>query len=169
MKRISRYLALTLIGISASAFGDFLEHQKLFWIERSKNENIIQYDARILPNGRLSPRNTVVAYWVRLAEQGQIEELTWMQETFAFGFEEQYDPDTDSATLEMAVDFGRELTVLRDGDRYRVKTTINGTPAYLEKVFIEAHKRAFLITVEYIDVYGADAASGEPLQERFTP
>ena len=169
MMRFTRYLAWALIGVSANAMGDFLEHQKLFWIERSKNANIIQYDARILPNGRLSPRNTVVAYWVRLAEQGQIEELSWMQEVFAFGFEELYDPDTDSASLEMVVDFGRDLTVLRVGDAYRVKTTINGMPAYLEKIFIEAHKRGFLITVEYIDVYGVDARTGEPLLERFTP
>ena len=63
-----------------------LDRQGLFRIERSKNANIIQYDAQVRPDGKLDKKNPVVGYWIRLAEQGQEQELTWLQNKFAFGF-----------------------------------------------------------------------------------
>jgi len=144
-------------------------HQTLFWIERSKNANIIKYDAQIGPNGKLYAEKPVVAYWVRLAEQGQIEELSWLQETFAFGFDAEYDAASNTAQMEMAVDFDRTLTVVREGEAYRARTIIDGAESYVEKIYIKAHKSGFLITVDYIDIYGTRADNGEDQFEHFVP
>jgi hypothetical protein len=162
-------LALELIGLSTTLRGDPLLHEPLFRIERSKNANIIQYDAQIGPDGKLDRKKPVVAYWVRLAREGQIEPLSWIQRKFAFGFDADYDPATDTASMEMEVDIGRSITVVRDGDVYRAKTTIGEWEAFLDRIYIQAHKRGLLITVDYVDVFGRDTLTGEERFEHFVP
>lgn len=165
----TRYLSLALLLFSTTLHSDPVTREALFWIERSKNANIIKYDAQIGPNGKLYADEPVVAYWVRLAERGQIEELSWIQETFAFGFTADYDASSDTVHLDMAVDLDRTLTVVRDGEVYRAKTIIDGAESYLEKIYIKAHKRGFLITVDYIDIYGTRADNGEDQFEHYIP
>jgi hypothetical protein len=162
-------LALVLFAVSTALCSDPLRHEPLFKIERSKNANIIQYDAQIGPDGKLDPKKPVVAYWVRLAEEGQVQKLSWIQRTFAFGFHADYDPATDTAPMDMAVDIDRAITVVRDGDVYRAKTTIDGAPSYLDRIYIEAHKHGLLISVKYVDIYGKDASTGDERFEHFVP
>jgi hypothetical protein len=162
-------LGLALFSVSTALSSEPLRSEPLFKIERSKNANIIQYDAQIGPDGKLDAKKPVVAYWVRLAEEGQVRKLSWIQRTFAFGFHAEYDPDTDTAPMEMAVDIERTITVVRDGDVYRAKTFIDGAPAYLDRIYIMAHKHGLLITVEYVDIYGKDASTGDERFEHFVP
>lgn len=169
MKPLIQFLPLVLICFSSMLYGDPLRLEPLFKIERSKNANIIQYDAQLGPDGKLDTAEPVIAYWVRLAEQGQIQELSWLQKEFAFGFDADYDPVNDFVSIEMAVDIGRSIAVVRDGDRYRARTTIDGSDSYLEKIYIKARKRHFLIKVFYIDLFGKDSDTGEERYERFVP
>jgi hypothetical protein len=72
--RISSFLlSIALILAPAILVAAEPEHQSLFRIERSKNANIIQYDAQIGADGKLDKREPIVGYWVRLAEQGQVK------------------------------------------------------------------------------------------------
>jgi len=162
-------LALVLFSVSTAFGSDELRREPLFKIERSKNANIIQYDAQIGPDGRLDAKEPVVAYWIRLAEEGQVRKLSWIQRTFAFGFHTHYDPATDTAPMEMAVDIDRTIEVVRDGDVYRAKTTIDGAPSYLDRIYITAAKHGFLIRVESVDIYGRDMGTGEERYEHFVP
>ncbi|MFB3077782.1 MAG: DUF4833 domain-containing protein [Lysobacterales bacterium] len=75
-----------------------IEQQHLFKIERSKNANIVQYDARVLPDGKLDPDKPVVGYWIRLAEDGRKMKLRFLEKRFAYGFRAAY----DSASTPMA-------------------------------------------------------------------
>jgi hypothetical protein len=162
-------LGLALFSVSTALCSDPLRREPLFKIERSKNANIIQYDAQIGPDGKLDSKKPVVAYWVRLAEQGQLKELSWIQRKFAFGFDADYDPVTDSASMDMEVDIGRSITVIRDGDVYRAGTTIGGLESFLDRIYIQAHKHGLIINVEYVDVFGKDANTGEERFEHFVP
>lgn len=169
MKLFFPCLALALISISTTLLSDPLVREPLFRIERSKNANIIQYDAQIGPDGKLDSKQPIVAYWVRLAEEGQVKPLSWLQRKFAFGFDADYDPVSDSASMEMEVDIGRSITVVRDGDTYRARTTIGRWDAFLDRIYIKAHKHGLLITVEYVDVFGHDVNTGEERFEHFVP
>jgi len=162
-------LSLALFYVSTALCSDPLRHDPLFKIERSKNANIIQYDALVGPDGKLDAKTPVVAYWIRLAEGGEVRKLSWIQRTFAFGVHAHYDPVTDTAPMNMAVDIDRDIAVVRDGDVYRAKTTIDGAPSYLDRIYIEAHKRGFLIKVDFVDIYGQDAVTGEERYEHFVP
>ena len=146
-----------------------LDRQGLFRIERSKNANIIQYDVQVRPNGKMDKMNPVVGYWIRLAEQGQEQKLTWIQNKFAFGFKAGLNADSESLSLDMVIDLGRLISVQRYGEVYKAITDINGEQSQLEKVYIHATGKGLWTTVHYIDLYGIDLDNGGETYQRITP
>src|SRR4030043_353480 len=58
----------------------------LFIIERSKNANVVHYDARLTADGKLDPKEPVIAYWILLAEDGRRKGLSWIEKKMAYGF-----------------------------------------------------------------------------------
>ena len=143
--------------------------QPLFKIERSKNANIIQYDAQIGSDGRLLKKEPVVGYWIRLAEQGQVKQLSWVQRKFAFGFSAKYNRDSDTATIDMVADIGQPITVKRVDGKYMAVIDFEGQPSQLERIFIQAHGKGISVTVEYVEIFGVDLKSGEPTYGKIIP
>ncbi|MBT8047979.1 MAG: DUF4833 domain-containing protein [Xanthomonadales bacterium] len=143
-----------------------LSRQHLFRVERSKNANIVQYDAQIDSSGNLFNAEPVIAYWVRLAEQGQVKELSWAQWTFAYGFETMFISGNGSVTLEMKADIDRRVIVLHDGENFRAATTIDGGNAYLDRVFVRSDRSGLFVSLESIELYGEDIRSAENRYEK---
>jgi hypothetical protein len=146
-----------------------LDQQGLFRIERSKNANIIQYDAQVRPDGKLDSKKPVVAYWVRLAEQGQVKKLSWVQRTFAYGFKADLDDDLESVTLKMAAGIGKLVKIKRFGEHYKATINIDGKPSRLDRVYIDASGKGLFVTVNFIELYGFDLVDGEATYQRFVP
>jgi len=67
------------------------ETRHLFKIERSKNANIVQYDVQVTPDGKLYQQEPIIAYWIRLTEDGRKRELTFFQRKWSYGFKTKYD------------------------------------------------------------------------------
>ncbi len=149
--------------------GDEPGRDALFHIERNKNANIIQYDAQLGPDGMLHSKEPVVGYWVRLADQGQIKQLTWLQKKFAYGFKAKLNRAQDTVTLDMAANLGRTIMVRKDGDDYRAISHIDGVPSYIHKIFIHATGQGLSTKVDYIELYGSAIISGDEQYEYFTP
>ena len=141
----------------------------LFHIERNKNANIVQYDAQLGSNGLLLKKEPVVAYWVRHANQGEIRELTWIQRTFAYGFDVKLNKNLETATLDLAADLGRTIEVVRDKDDYRAVVRIKGEESYLEKIFIHATGSGMSTKVDYIELFGTGVSEEGEQYERFSP
>jgi len=172
------HAALRLVGLSAlllgvglalAALGEEARTAPLFRIERSKNANVVQYDVQLRADGRLDPKEPVVAYWIRLEKDGQRKDLSWIQRRFAYGFDTGYNRETGVATLRMKADLGREIRVVRGDEGYRAELVIDGRPAYIERIFIQSIEGGVLPEVEYIDFWGTDLETGEPRYERFEP
>jgi len=162
-------LTLALIFAPAFLFAKDLQHQSLFKIERSKNANIIQYDAQIGSNGKLLKKEPVIGYWIRLAEQGQIQELSWIQSTFAFGFKAKYNQTNDTARVDMVADIGQPITVQSVEGKYIATVDLDGTPSQLVKIYIQAHGKGVRVTVEYVEIFGKDLKTGEETYARIIP
>ncbi len=143
--------------------------QALFKIERNKNANIVQYDAQIGTDGKLERNRPIVVYWVRLAEQGQIKKLSWIQKTFAYGFRADHDRESDSVSLDMYIDIGQPIKVQYENGLYRAMVKINGKSSQLVKIFIHAHGKGLSTRVDYIELYGADLSTGDDTYLRFIP
>jgi hypothetical protein len=169
MRKFTAFLILVLLCVPLLVQAETPTRQSLFKIERSKNANIIQYDAQVGSDGKLVKKEPIVGYWVRLAEQGQVQELSWVQRTFAFGFKAKLDSNREAAQLDMAADFGQPIMVIRNGDEYRATFSIEDSLAYLEKIFIQASGKGMSITIEYIEMFGEDIKTGEARYQKFFP
>jgi len=40
-----------------------------FTIQRSENANVVQYDVQLTPEGKLNPKEPIIAHWVMLGEE----------------------------------------------------------------------------------------------------
>lgn len=157
-------LCLLLAASAVSA-----ETQPLFHIERSKNANIVQYDANLNSQGMLRAKEPVLVYWIRLAENGEKRDLKWIERKLAYGFKTDYEKKTDTATLKLSADIERKIRVYAVEGQYRAETRIDGRPSFIEKLYIESDESGLWPKVIYIDLYGEDVENGRKRYERFLP
>jgi hypothetical protein len=169
LRLISGLLAFVLFFDTGFLLADEDNRQPLFKIERNTNANIIQYDAQIGPDGKLDQKQPVVAYWIRLARQGQKEELSKIQSKFAYGFKADIDRDSNTVTLKMAANIGRLITVVPVEKTYQATTMIDGESSRLEKIFIHATGKGMSTTVDYIQLHGTSIETGDKTFEQFVP
>ena len=175
MKQVLAFTTMLLILFLAALLSaaehepGAIKQQHLFKIERSKNANIVQYDARVLPDGTLDPDKPVVGYWIRLAEDGRKMKLRFLEKRFVYGFDTDYDSESNSSTLVMKANFGREMKVLDTTDGYRVMIVIDGRDALIDKIFVQTPAKRFSRKIEYIELYGVDPVTGEDRFERYVP
>ena len=155
-------LALGLMVASVWADGT---NQSLFIIERSKNANIVKYDARLTADGLLDPKEPVTGYWVLLAEDGRQEKLSRF-ESRAYGFDIKRDSSGQAWVMRLAAYRKREITVRQTGEVVRCEILIDGKPSILEKLFIESSEGRFSLTVRHIEIVGKDLETGENRYEK---
>src|ERR1700761_5181233 len=55
---------------------------RLFYIQRTPNTNTIGYDLNLENNGKPTAEEPVKGYWIRYAENGQKEDLNYIQRKF---------------------------------------------------------------------------------------
>jgi hypothetical protein len=166
-----RLSPLLLIPFSVFVFAAVVDAQSslsepLFRIERSKNANVVQYDARVQADGDLDRQDPVDAYWLRLASDGDRKELTWIQKTGAYGFSTRWIDGGATLELDIAADIERTIEVVRDDGAWRARCRIDGRPAWIERIFVQSEKALIGSKVVHIDFAGIDVETGERLTER---
>jgi len=117
----------------------------------------------------LHHKEPVVAYWIRLAGEGDVKKLSCVQRRFAYGFKSKLDRDSNRLELDMVADIGRPIFVARHGGAYRASMSIGDATCFIEKLFIHSTGSGLGTTVSYTEFYGADAESGEPCFEKLEP
>lgn len=161
--------AIFLITSFSPISADEPTRQSLLTIERSKNANIVQYDVQVDRDGLLNADEPVIAYWIRHAEQGQVEELNWTQMKFAYGFIVDLADDRTAAELELKVDIGRPLIIRRHEGKYHAFLQIDDQPAVLDTVFVKSTGKGVSTRVPYIDLKGRTLDGTKPVEERIIP
>ena len=145
------------------------ETQPLFIIERSKNANVVHYDARLDADGKLNPKEPVIAYWIMLAEDGRREELNWIEKKKAYGFDIKPAPSGNGYEMTVVSCPQRPITVKKEGDVARAELVIDSRPAVLEKMYINSSDGWTGPKVHYIELRGKDIQTGEKRYEKIVP
>jgi hypothetical protein len=158
------FLALLVLPAAAQ-----IKTSPLFIIERSKNANVVHYDARLTTDGELDPKEPVIAYWILLAKDGRREKLSWIEKKKAYGFTIKPDPTVNGYTMTLVAAPEKQITVKKEKETVRAEAVINGRPAFLEKMYINASDGLTGPKVHYIEVYGKDLQTGEKLREKMVP
>lgn len=167
LRRRAAVALLLLLGLAARADDSVTSH-RLFHIERNKNANIVVYDAQVLPDGRLHAKDPVIVYWLKLAEGGERKDLKGIEKRMAYGFKVE-SREGDRLELKMKADIGRTVMVDAVADSFRAFITIDERRAQLDHIYIFADESGITPKVEYIELFGADAETGEEVYEKYLP
>jgi hypothetical protein len=160
------FAVLVLLAVPAAAQ---IKTSPLFIIERSKNANVVHYDARLTADGKLDPKGPVIAYWVLLAKDGRREKLSWIEKKKAYGFTIKPDQSVNGYKMTLVAAPERQITVKKEKDAVRAEAVIDGRPAVLEKMYINASDGLTGPKVHYVEVYGKDLQTGEKRREKMVP
>ena len=140
--------------------------QPLFIIERNKNANVVDYDAQLTADGKLDPREPVIAYWVMLAKDGRRQNLNWIEKKTAYGINIKPDPSVNGYQMTIVAATQRSITVKQVGSAVRAEIVIDGRPAILEKMYLNATEKLTGPTVHYLELHGKDVQTGEKRFEK---
>jgi hypothetical protein len=162
-------LVCTALFIPGLSFSAERETRHLFTIQRSKNANVVQYDAQLTPDGKLDPKEPVIAYWVMLAEDGRKQKLMWIERVAAYGFEVKYEAGGNFVIMDMVADIRRTVKVCERGGIYRAETLIGGQLAFVEKIYVKSTEGTTFPTVEYVELSGSDVETGNGCYEKVIP
>lgn len=144
------------------------KRDSLFRIERSKNKNIVQYDACLLKNKQISDSNPVHAYWINA--DGKKEELNLIQKEKAYGIESKEKLGKNKYRISLTALKDRSITVEKIKGDYKALVKINGKSSILERVYVKSEEKALgLPDVHYVDLFGRSTKTNKPVKERITP
>ncbi|MFO0673199.1 MAG: DUF4833 domain-containing protein [Polyangiaceae bacterium] len=160
-------LSVVSLATDAALAGDPEPQKPLFVLERNRNKNFVRYDAKVTSDGAIDAKEPVVAYWIMAEEDGRKEPLSAIERALAYGFTAQQDKK-GNVWLTLTAHKSKSIRVFKDDAGVHAETGIAGKRAYLSKMFVMAGPE-FIPKVTYLDLFGVDAKTGAPLQERLTP
>ena len=169
LKTLFATIICTALLIPVLCFSEALEIEPLFRIERSKNANVVQYDAQLTPEGKLKPEKPVIAYWIMNAHGGEKEDLNWVEKKIAYGFSVEYDTKGDFWIMDLVADIQRKIKVYKVNGRYRAEILIDGRPAFVDRIYIESIEGGMRPKVKYMEFFGKGIKTGSNLYEKFIP
>lgn len=164
MRKISMLTILLSFLLCGAVFA--VTPCQLFVIERSKNANIVVYEARLDDAGAFVSDAPVVAYWKLNATTGGTEALNMLQKK-AYGFSVKNDAGQYRMTM---VPFKkRPILLIKDGKTVRAQMAIDGVQSWLSKVYVKAKDGVVLPKVEYLEFFGTAVDGGQKTHEKFVP
>jgi len=152
-------------GIISHASAEKNEH--LFFIERSKNKNIVYYDICHDGNNTLCAPNPVTAYWI--LHGGKKEVLSSLEKKYAFGIKPM-DFQSNNYRFSIVACAKNTISVEKINGKYRASTSINNREIVLEKVYVNTKEDLFgMSTVNYIEYTGRTMQENTPVKIRVVP
>ncbi|MGA2515404.1 MAG: DUF4833 domain-containing protein [Thermodesulfobacteriota bacterium] len=140
----------------------------LFFIERSKNKNLVQYDIRLTENSDPPDSRPVNVYWI--LENGQREELNSIEKEYAYGITRQEKLDKDRFKVILAAFKGLEIIVEKLNDSFKAVVSIHGRESILQKIYVKSDEtQARFPRVLYVELFGRSKETGLPIRERISP
>jgi hypothetical protein len=145
-----------------------IKKDPLFFIERSKNKHLVQYDVRLTENDNIHDSDPVSVYWV--LENGRQRDLNLIQRRLAYGIDSYEKLEKNRFRVVFVALKGREVIVEKMEGSSRAITAINGKPGVLERVYVESREGVMgLPRVLYVDLFGRTRETGSPVNERIVP
>ena len=137
----------------------------LFRIERSINKNVVQFDVRLMEHSNLPDSSPVIVYWV--LENGQQEELTLVQQKYAYGIYAQEKLEKNKFRIFLVAVKDREIIIEKIGGSYRALMSVNGKRSILERVYVKSKESwTGFPQVSYVDLFGRIKETALPVEER---
>jgi len=162
---IATLVVIVLVPVWSVVATSWTNTDHLFFIERDKNKNVVQYDVQLMENNDLREPSPVVVYWV--LENGRQEGLNLIQRKYAYGIDSQDKLEKNKFRILLVVLKDREFIVERIDGSYKAVASIGGKYSILKKVYVKSKEGLIgLPEVFYIDLFGWDIRTNLPIKER---
>jgi phosphatidylglycerophosphate synthase len=141
---------------------------QLFFLQRDPNTNTVIYQLNVNSAGKLDEDEPVRVFWIRYAEQGQREGLSFIQRKFAYGLSAKK-VATDRYELKFAAYNKVPFYLMRSGtdNAFHVYTVVANKQILLNRVYLRIEGGTFWVpNVKYIEFKGVNSATREPIIER---
>jgi hypothetical protein len=141
---------------------------QLFYLQRTSNKNTIVCDLNMV-NGILNKAEPVHVYWIRYSDQGQRQELSYIQRTFAYGIQAKALNDGNGYEMHFVSSKKHPFYLVKSAtdNRYNVYTMLNSKKVILKRIFIKINGGSFWMPkVEYVEIRGVDAVNGKEITDR---
>lgn len=139
---------------------------QLFYLQRTSNTNTIVCELNH-KNGVPDPEEPVHVFWIRYGENGQKEELNFIQRKFAYGIKSEL-ISKDKYELNF-VSYKKFPMYLMKGpnNKFNVYGIINQKQAIVSRIFVKINGGSFWSpNVEYVEIKGIDPTNGREVIER---
>ncbi len=140
---------------------------RLFYLQRQPNTNTIAYDLN-LKNNKLDTDDPVHGYWIRYTENGQREELSWIQRTFAYGIHSKK-ISNDVYELNFVSYKKKKFWLEKDpAGLWSVFAKLeNGKKMVLKRIYIHINGGSFWSpNIEYVELKGLEPDTNQEVRER---
>ena len=145
--------------------------KQLFYLQRTTNSNTIICDLNTDANGQVIKENPVHVYWIRYDEGGEKKELSYIQQTFAYGMKHEVLPN--GVYKLHFVSYKKQVFYLKRSlkdNQYKMYFVHNNKEFVLHKLFVRIDGGTFWVpNVIYMEILGKDEYSGTPFSYKFKP
>ncbi len=132
----------------------------LFYIQRNQNLNTVVYEVNRLPDGRINSEFPMYVYWVRFSDNGEIQELNYIQNKLAYGYESEMITD-DSFEFELVSYRELKFFVGKDEEgKFSAHTKINKKMCKVCNIYVYVEDFGLFPDVKYIELYGQEMNNG---------
>lgn len=141
---------------------------ELFHLQRDPNTNTIIYELNLKEDGKVNPEKPVNIYWIRYADKGQKEDLSYVQRKFAYGLQTKA-LGNDEYELRFVSHKKLPLYLKRSpGDnKYHVYIDANNKKIMLDRVFVRIEGGSYwLPNVRYVELKGTNTKTQTQIVER---
>jgi hypothetical protein len=147
-----------------------VSNESLFYVQRTSNTNTIVYDLNIGADGKLNSDEPVKVYWIKYAEDGQKQGLSYIQRKFAYGLTSK--PLNNGNYDIRFVSYKKfPLTLMKAGDgKYHIFAVVAQKQIIVNRIFVKIEGGTFWIpNVTSVEVKGSDPITGREIVEHFKP
>ena len=158
-------LFVLFASLSISLYAD--KTTNLFTIERSKNANVVKYDAVLTDDGKINEEKPIDAYWLLYAyKNGEREELSAFDKK-AYGFKVKYNKENNYFDFVLKAVSDKPMILNLYAGVAKVVIKINNVDCFLEKVYIESVDGTFGIPkVNFYELFGKEVSTGNAQQQK---
>lgn len=142
------------------------DEHRIFHISRSKNKNIVCYDARFTKDGKLNTEDPVHAYWINQTDKpGERSDLSYIQNKMAYGYHFSRNQAGEVEISLVAFPDRKLRLVISGAGLVEGRMLINGKESRLSRIHVQADPSNSL-RVLYIDLFGNSLEGFKQVSER---
>ena len=164
---VMRYVMTILLISTLALAGGGRRNHRLFHIDRSKDIDIVVYDA-VTDGNQLAEDDPVDVYWILKQKGGQRDDLNWIERWKGYGIDVDQRWGKDSLEFVMRAD-GTKIRVTRRNGEWIGMTRINDQLARLESIYVKTDESGWFPEVLEVHMKGYRLSDGVRVVEVIRP